>query len=184
MPSSFSSRSRSTSTSSPMSTLSRSSNSESETTPFRLVANINENLARPHLEDVAFDDGSFPEVAHRLRNQFLHSSHNVGLRISGRSAANGLDLRAGGLRVVILKNCGESPSETPGRRKHGEDQHCLVNTFWQDNRPMNFRLIAGVHQLRPTQRRMNDPEKTISCHKRPRKSILRGSTVALPIKPR
>ena len=39
----------------------------------RLVADVHEGFARAEFEDVAFDDGAFAEVAHRLRNEFLHS---------------------------------------------------------------------------------------------------------------
>ena len=39
----------------------------------RFVADVHEGFARAEFEDVAFDDGAFAEVAHGLRNEFLHS---------------------------------------------------------------------------------------------------------------
>ena len=42
---------------------------------FGLVTDVDENFARPDLENAPLDDAAFFEVAHRLRDQILHLQH-------------------------------------------------------------------------------------------------------------
>ena len=73
------------------------------------VADVHEGFARAEFEDVAFDDGAFAEVAHRLRNEFLHSCHKSDFRVGQttrkrrRSERTGERVRAGsGLLVGLV----------------------------------------------------------------------------------
>ena len=64
-----------------------------------LVADVHEGLARAEFEDVALDDGAFAEVAHGLRNEFLHSCHKQAFIMGKRPGRAAVRRAVSGVRA-------------------------------------------------------------------------------------
>ena len=105
----------------------------------RFVADVHEGFARAEFEDMAFDDGAFAEVAHGLRNEFLHSCHNqlgVGQTTRTGGGQKGPATESpGGFRVTVFgwfslraARSGRNARERKHSQKNGRGKPmCIIN---------------------------------------------------------